>query len=202
MGEYSYIGEDIDDLDSLSIIADNTESICFSGYDRTGTRPTNTNTTERMRIDRYGKVGIGTSAPSERLHLMHWDQISSPIDILTLEHNILNNTSQNGSAIKFVANLQSDSKHSIARIRGLSNDNTATPENFFSGFLTFETQTGGSANDTTTERMRITNIGNVGIGVNDPSEILHILGNFKIETRANETSSNRFKSGGFKIKSR
>ena len=202
IGEYSYIGEDIDDLDSLSIIADNTESICFSGYDGTGTRPTNTNTTERMRIDRYGKVGIGTSAPSEKLHLMHWDQISSPIDILTLEHNILSNTSQNGTAIKFVANWQSNSKHSIARIRGLSNDSTAISENFFSGFLTFETQTGGSANDTTTERMRITNIGNVGIGITDPSEILHILGNFKIETRSNETSSIDIKSdtGGFKIK--
>ena len=76
----THTGEDIDDLDSLSIIADSTESICFSGYDGTGTRPTNTNTTERMRIDRYGKVGIGTSAPTERLHLMHWDQISTPID--------------------------------------------------------------------------------------------------------------------------
>ena len=69
-------------------------------------------------------------------------------------------------------------------------------------FLTFETQTGGTANDTTSERMRITNIGNVGIGVTDPSEILHIIGNFRIETRPNETSSIDIKSdtGGFKIK--
>ena len=202
LGVYSYIGEDIDDQDSLSIIADYTEHICFSGYDRTGTRPTTTNTTERMRIDRYGKVGIGTTAPTERLHLMHWDQITSPIDILTLEHNLGGNTTQNGTGIKFVSNWMNGDKHTIARIRGLSNDNTATSDNYFSGFLTFETQTGGTANDTTSERMRITNIGNVGIGVTDPSEILHIIGNFKIETRPNETSSIDIKSdtGGFKIK--
>ena len=142
-----------------------------------------------MRIDRYGKVGIGTTAPTERLHLMHWDQITSPIDILTLEHNLGGNTTQNGTGIKFVSNWMNGDKHTIARIRGLSNDNTATSDNYFSGFLTFETQTGGTANDTTSERMRITNIGNVGIGVTDPSEILHIIGNFKIETRPNETSS-------------
>ena len=202
LGVFSYIGEDIDDQHSLSIIADYTENICFSGYDRTGTRPTTTNTTERMRIDRYGKVGIGTTAPSERLHLMHWDQITSPIDILTLEHNLGGNTTQNGTAIKFVSNWMNGDKHSIARIRGLSNDNTATSDNYFSGFLTFETQTGGTANDITSERMRITNIGNVGIGVTDPSEILHIIGNFRIETRPNETSSIDIKSdsGGFKIK--
>jgi len=202
LGVFSYIGEDIDDQDSLSIIADHTENICFSGYDRTGTRPTTTNTTERMRIDRYGKVGIGTTAPSERLHLMHWDQITSPIDILTLEHNLGGSTTQNGTAIKFVSNWMNGDKHTIARIRGLSNDNTATSDNYFSGFLTFETQTGGTINDTTSERMRITNIGNVGIGVTYPSEILHIIGNFKIETRPNETSSIDIKSdsGGFKIK--
>ena len=171
LGVFSYIGEDIDDQDSLSIIADHTENICFSGYDRTGTRPTTTNTTERMRIDRYGKVGIGTTAPSERLHLMHWDQITSPIDILTLEHNLGGSTTQNGTAIKFVSNWMNGDKHTIARIRGLSNDNTATSDNYFSGFLTFETQTGGTINDTTSERMRITIIGNVGIGDTYPTEI-------------------------------
>ena len=101
---------------SYTKISAKIQAICEGDYFRqglaffTGNETHTTDATERMRIDRYGKLGIGTSAPSERLHLMHWDQISSPIDILTLEHNILNNTSQNGTAIKFVANLQNASK--------------------------------------------------------------------------------------------
>jgi hypothetical protein len=62
LGGYSFIGEDLSDLDSLTIASDHTESIHFAHHN-SGTYTTN------MIIDSSGNVGIGTSSPSQLLNL-------------------------------------------------------------------------------------------------------------------------------------
>jgi hypothetical protein len=59
LGGYSYIGEDLSDLDSLTIASDHTEAIHFAHF----TPATSTYSTN-MIIDNSGNVGIGTTSPT------------------------------------------------------------------------------------------------------------------------------------------
>ncbi len=63
-GGYSYIGESLEDLHSLTIASDFTESLRFSHYNRT------TSAYElNMIIDDNSRVGINTPSPTTLLHL-------------------------------------------------------------------------------------------------------------------------------------
>jgi hypothetical protein len=62
LGGYSYIGESLEELHSLTIASDSTESIRFSHYNRT------TSAYElNMIIDQNSRVGIGNATPMARL---------------------------------------------------------------------------------------------------------------------------------------
>ena len=62
---------------------------------------------------------------------------------------------------------------SVARIKGLTGDDTINKDN---GVLTFETTNGAGL----AERVRITSTGDVGIGVTNPDELLEVAGNIKL----------------------
>jgi len=66
LGGYSYIGEDLSDLDSLTIACDHTESIHFA-HKNGGTYTT------KMILNSSGNVGIGTASPSKKLHIKSSD---------------------------------------------------------------------------------------------------------------------------------
>ena len=90
-----------------------------------------TNNSERVRVDNSGRVGIGTTSPTEKL------QVNGKIKV------------SNGGNL-FI-------------------DSTATDAIFAatgSQFMRFETNS--------SERMRITSSGNVGIGTTSPSGLLHV----------------------------
>jgi hypothetical protein len=110
-----------------------------------------TGTTERMRIDASGSVGIGTSSPSASKFS------STPDGVL--------NVSGNKPVVYLTEEDETDSNVWM----GLSNEvgiigNTGTA-------LVF--RTGAS---TATEHMRIDSSGNVGIGTDSPSQKLHVDG--------------------------
>ena len=117
---------------------------------------------ERMRIDKNGHIGIGTSSPNSLLEIRK-DAGGATGPTLTLS-NITGGTGA-GGAIDF-ANPGLGVPQQ-AQIR--SSDN-----NDWSANLLFSTKVPGGGTNTLAERMRITSTGNVGIGTTSPSDLLQI----------------------------
>jgi hypothetical protein len=113
-----------------------------------------TASTERMRIDASGNVGIGTSSPTANLQI---GGVSGG-----------DKTFQIGSAGATRAIMSTNGSLGTFTI-GATNDSSA-------GTLVFQT---GSA---LTERMRINELGNVGIGTNSPADKLQVEGNIYLGT--------------------
>ena len=126
---------------------------------------------ERMRIDKDGKVGIGTASPSSLLHIQaDSTATTAPTEVLRLE--VIDADTDlgigEGPAIDFyVAEYDNISEWGarIACVRQNATDSQADAS------LAFWT----GANDVSpTEKMRITKDGDVGIGTNDPAAQLHV----------------------------
>ncbi len=120
---------------------------------------TNGGSNERMRIDIAGNVGIGTTNPGAKL------QIGSATHApnANLANNLLQIKSASGYAYLTIGN--GDSANATSYIGGAS------------GFIVL-----GSVTDAgvTSEHIRMTNTGNVGIGTNAPGEKLEVAGNIKL----------------------
>jgi ribosomal protein L27 len=135
-----------------------------------------TNSSERMRIDSSGKVGIGTSSPSTNLHV-HTDANGEGI--------LVKSTGNTSNALTFDANRGAGG--GIGNVYGRWNGTTVAQISFISGadgtnkddgVLTFGTESAASSgNVNATERMRIDSSGNVGIGTSSPDTMLHLESN-------------------------
>jgi len=125
--------------------------------------------TERMRIDSSGNVGIGTDSPKTELNISannsgqgakltieNTDTSITTNDIIGQIDFYANDGSTNGTGAK--VNIK-------AIATSAAGSNTA---------LTFGTSDTTSA--TAVEAMRIDYVGNVGIGTSSPSNILHVSG--------------------------
>ncbi|MBY0416400.1 MAG: tail fiber domain-containing protein, partial [Bdellovibrionales bacterium] len=134
-----------------------------------------TSGSERMRIDSSGNTGIGTSSPTELLHVKSPNATSN--QYMMFESNcagcsttglkIYNSAIGNGNkgSLFLEAGQDGGGESVYARIDGTRLANTA-------GALVFNTNTAGAV----TEKMRIDNNGAVGIGTSTPTALLHLLG--------------------------
>jgi len=134
-----------------------------------------TRTANLFKVQGDGKVGIGTSTPTGNLEI--FDNTNSGVLSLSRDNG------QQRGIIRWGRNNGGTFQH-IASIVG---DSDTTSIN--NGQLSFWTSNNSG---TITERMRILGNGNVGIGTNNPSTPLYVVGSMKSETGLyfNNTTTN------------
>ena len=156
----------------------------YSGFIRYQQNQSNmtfgTNEAERMRIDLNGNVGIGTTNPGSKLELY---EVSGGAPTMLTLHGYALDTIADDTMGAFIDFKRTDNNASFtpqARIgmliRDSNGDNGVISEGC--GNLVFHTSRGtdaaGAGEDV--ERMRITDIGNVGIGTSTPNAKLDVQG--------------------------
>ena len=145
-----------------------------------------TNDAEKMRISADGNVGIGTTSPSSKLDISvipsaAWMNLINGNET-AFRLTTYNNGTNNGTAtyaFKHGLYYNTTENAAVTFYRGDSSTG---------GFLTFTTDNG-------TERMRITNTGNVGIGTTSPTQRLHVSGAIAIEAESTTTKYSTTFSG-------
>ena len=127
-----------------------------------------TNGGERLRITAAGNVGIGTTTPGAKLHVLEssgeGNPAISPGEILRLQRNSASNST---AGIFIIGGTQATNYIFLGSANGYSAGGTLTYNNA-SDFLTL-----GTAG---AEKLRITSTGNVGIGTTTPWGKLSITG--------------------------
>lgn len=119
--------------------------------------------TERMRLTGDGFLGIGTSSPSNLLHIR-----SNAISTIGPSLLLQNGAGGPGCAasIDFVVS-GSETTCNNARINVVNDGN-------FSGNIVFSTKIPGAIGNALADRFSITGSGNVGIGTSNPAQMLHL----------------------------
>jgi len=130
--------------------------------------------TSEFVIDGSGQVGIGASSPRGPLDII--DASTGNPDVLTIQSTY--NATGDGPAIRF--DEDNSSNWTLARI-------IAREQTSYAGYLSFQTNVGGSASNTTTEKMRIDKDGNVGIGPTAPGTLFEMTGTAPYLTIKNST---------------
>jgi hypothetical protein len=140
-----------------------------------------TASTERLRIDTSGRVGIGTSVPYGNLHISHpgGTGLTNPAEL-----RLLNSTVQGSSQI-ILGETDSAGEYDGMRIRYHS-----TSDGTYNALQVIGHYTGG---DTSVHMSINRNDGYVGIGTTTPSELLEVIGNVKA-TSFISTSDARLKT--------
>ena len=136
-------------------------------------QPTNFN--DHVRIDSSGNVGIGTSSAGARLHV----EEASPTDgiLLKLNNNVNSSGSQAGLRIRHNDTDQLEC-------------NLLTERTGLNAGLDFKIELSNSSG-TVTERLRVDEDGNVGIGTSSPDSLVHLRaasGNAVIRLENSNTS--------------
>jgi hypothetical protein len=128
-------------------------------------------TTEHMRIDSSGNVGIGTTSPDTLLTMQDDSDVDGSLLTFKNQYRVSSTTADIMGGIAFSA--WRDVSSSASYCAAIYGKNTGYPGS--SGNLVFATRTNGDTDPTdVTERMRIDSSGNVGIGTSSPSQALTV----------------------------
>lgn len=132
-----------------------------------------------MKITGAGNVGIGTTSPDinasgsayKTLTILGPNTSVNSCGILEMATQSTDADANIAGVLNFAASSNASTKKSIAQIVSFTQGTTATNRG---GFMIFNTKPDGSTS--TLERMRIDNIGNVGIGTSSPANKLDVGG--------------------------
>ena len=151
LGGYSYIGEDLTELDSLTIASDSTESIYFAHFIQASSTYTTT-----AQIDSSGNFIVGNTAYGSSLGKVRiiTDGASTPATLSLFGYN---NIADQGiyASVDFAMQTSGTGGNVVASIKGVAN---GIAEN--SSDIAFYTASGGTID----EKMRIAYNGQIGIG--------------------------------------
>jgi hypothetical protein len=144
-----------------------------------------TNDTERMRIDSSGKVGIGTTSPSEKLHV-----VDTNAGVVRAPLRLQNEGTTTGTGVELYLTTKTSGGgggNTTSILRSISTD---TSGNCDMVFLTPQT---GSAS----EKMRIKSNGKVGIGTTSPKTNLEVIGGLNISTDTTSATTTTMRIGSY-----
>jgi hypothetical protein len=162
----------------------------------------NTNSAERMRITSGGNVGIGTTAPGQKLQIdsplrteFYGTDSSSPADAMNIVGTGASRALGTGSALLFSVPANTDGTNTWAQARILGTGDNATNGSaegamFLQTRALYNPGVGGSWNWRTNMVLRAS--GNVGIGTTSPAATLQVSKGgvvFQI-TDTNKTANN------------
>lgn len=141
-----------------------------------------------------GKVGIGTVTPGYKLHVFAPSQANTgPVDVMAVEVGATTDVSKlgYGPSILFKDIPGGTDIVNLARVGAVYEFNGTN----YRGALAFYTndQTSSGATSLPLERMRISAIGNVGIGMIDPSVALDVTGDIEYTGIITDVSDERLK---------
>ncbi len=161
----------------------------LTGTITTAAQPNITSVGTLTSISTSGKIKIGSAGDvQDYIHIE--DNVTGTLGIQIENRNILDDT---GTHIKFNGYNSTNSNYDLGMIRlGVTSSGNS---NYSYGYLAFHTRD-NSASTLSTEKMRITYNGNVGIGMTTPSYLLEVNGNARIVNSlllgtSTDTSSNR-----------
>lgn len=143
----------------------------------------------KMTILNNGNVGIGTTAPAKPLEVFAGTSGSGYLDAVMLTQNIAgpNDGSTQGPAMVFKVINYNNASWNEARLRTV-----ASPA--LGGQLIFETANQGAGD--TTEKMRLTHAGSLGIGTTNPGVTLDVVGAIRANGSPSSIGSIALERGG------
>ena len=139
-----------------------TQAVSFNG-----SAPANS-----LVIDSSGRVGLGTSSPSAPLHLSTGATAASALFAST------DTIAYSATSFSSGARLRITSGNATSAYNGIGFGNNSNAEGFIgfvqnaSGYGDFVVQSYAGSYG---EKLRVTSAGNVGIGTNSPSSLLHLV---------------------------
>jgi len=172
----SLVFDDTDVADAavpMSFIRNSAGSLSFGRANRNSSTDLTTGSTESMRINTSGNVGINETNPSTAKLVIQTDS-GSGIDLYR-------------SAVN--ANFEA------FRFRDSSNANTEASIGWSADQLRLNSTNNTVLTTAGSERMRITSTGNVGINTTTPSEKLHVSGNARITGAIYDSNNSSGTSG-------
>ncbi len=145
---------------------------------------------ERMRINNDGNVGIGTTNPGTKLHIEGVNKaLSDQIGNLVVYTNDANAIDKGGS-ITLGGRAYSAYNFSLP-FASVAGRKETSGDAYFSGYLQFATSWWN--NNELREWMRITSAGNVGIGTTSPAYKLDVAGGVNASGGYTQVSDSRLK---------